>query len=70
MSIPGINQFRSSQVVPEEVQIGYQEESLHREGGQALEWAAQGSGGVPIPGETCGRDAQGRGLVMGLGRSS
>ena len=38
-----------SQVVPEEIQMGNQEEFLHGEDGEALEWAAQGGGGVPIP---------------------
>jgi len=27
---------------------------MHREGGQALKWAAQGVAGVPIPGGVCG----------------
>ena len=38
-------------VIPEEVQIVYKEEFLHGVVGQALEWAAQGSGGVLIPGD-------------------
>lgn len=38
------------QVVPGEAYIGYQEEFLLGEGGQALEGAAQGGGGVPLPG--------------------
>jgi len=33
-----------------EVQIGHLERFLLQKGGQALEWAAQGSGGVPLPG--------------------
>ena len=36
-----------SQVVPEEIQMGNQEEFLHGEDGEALEWAVQGGGGVP-----------------------
>lgn len=39
-----------TQVVLGEVQTGIQEEFLYTEGGQALEWSAQGSGGVPMPG--------------------
>jgi len=30
--------------------IGHWEEFFHRDGDQTLEWAAQGSGGVPLPG--------------------
>ena len=33
-----------------EVQVGYQEKFLLRKSGNALEQAAQGSGGVTIPG--------------------
>lgn len=29
--------------------MAYQEEFLHGESGQGLEWATQGSGGVPMP---------------------
>jgi len=32
--------------VPREVQAGYEEELLYREGGEGLGWAAQGSGGI------------------------
>lgn len=39
------------QVMPQEVLIGYYEEFLHGEDGQALEWAVHGSGGVPTLGE-------------------
>lgn len=44
------------QVAPGEVYVEHQEEFLHKKSGQALCWAAQGSGAVPIPGgisETC-----------------
>ena len=47
------------------------ERIFHREGGQALEWAAHGSGGVSIPGctsETRGCGTKGHDLVMALGR--
>lgn len=57
-----------SQAVPGEVQIGYQKAFLHGEGGQSLEWAAHGGGGVPTPGgiqETCRCSSEGYGLVMG-----
>lgn len=46
-------------------------EFLYGEGGQALELAAHGSVGVPIPGvlsETCECGTKGHGLQMGLGR--
>jgi len=34
----------------QEIEVGHKEEFLHREGDQALEWAAWGGGGVSIPG--------------------
>lgn len=37
------------QVAPEEFQIEYQEEFVHRKGSQALELAAQGTGAVLSP---------------------
>lgn len=36
-------------VVPEEVQVGYEEEFLPSKDSQALEEAAQGGGAVPLP---------------------
>jgi len=45
------------QVVPGEIFTEDQEKFIHVKSGQALEWAAQGGGEVPIPGgvyETCG----------------
>lgn len=42
---------------------------VNEDGGQALEWAAQCSGGVLILGsiqEACGHGTMGHGLVMGL----
>ena len=55
------------QVRPGEVQIGYEEKHLHCKGGQALEQAAQGGGGITSPGavsklHSCG--ALGHGSVM------
>jgi len=50
--------------VPGEVLVGYKETFLLQKSAQALEWAAQGGGGVIIPGgaqETCG--TEGHGLV-------
>ena len=38
------------QVVPEEVLIRHEEKLFLSESGQALEWPAQGGGGVAIPG--------------------
>ena len=49
-----------------EVQVGDQEKVLHWKSGQALAQAAQGSGGVPIPGEVqtpCGCGTWGHGLA-------
>lgn len=51
--------------------MAYQEEFLHGERGQGLEWAAQGSGGVPMPGgiseiSRCG--TKGHGQVTQPGR--
>ena len=49
-----------------EVQIGYQEKFLYCKSGQALDQAAQGSGGVPIPGgvqKPCGCGTWGHGLA-------
>lgn len=37
-------------VASAKVYIGSQEEFLHGSAGWALEWAAQGGGGIPIPG--------------------
>ena len=37
-------------VAPWEIQIRYKEKLLLSESGQALEWPAQGSGGVTVPG--------------------
>lgn len=45
---------REAQAVPREVQVGHQKEFLDGRGCQALEGAAQESGGVPIPGDTQG----------------
>lgn len=39
-----------SEVAPEDIYIGLQEELLHGEGGQTLEQAVQRSGRVAIPG--------------------
>jgi len=55
-----------------EVQIGYWEKCLCCKSGQALAQAAQGSGGVPIPGgvqKLCGCGPWGHGLagMVGLG---
>jgi len=55
-----------------EVQIEYWEKFLSCKSGQALAQAAQGSGGVPIPGRVqtpCGCGPWGHGLagVVGLG---
>lgn len=50
-----------------EAQIGYQEEFIHGEGGQALEQADHRSGRVPIPGgiqKMSGRGVQGNGLAL------
>ena len=38
------------QVVPEEIEIRHKEKLFLSGSGQALEWPAQGGGGVPIPG--------------------
>ena len=51
-----------------EVQVGYQEEILHTEGGDALEQVAQGGCGCPIPGGIQGQAGCGSGqpgLVVG-----
>lgn len=56
-------------IAPGEVQVGYWGTFLLRKSGQALEWAAQGSSGDPIPAgieERCGHSAQGRGLAVTL----
>lgn len=52
--------------------MAYQEEFLHGERGQGLEWAAQGSGAVPMPGgisemSRCG--TKGHGQMTQPGRS-
>jgi len=49
-----------------EVQIGYSEKCLHCKSVQPLDQAAQGSGGVPIPGgiqKMCRCGASGHGLA-------
>ena len=38
------------QVVPEEVYIRHKEKLFISESGQALDWPAQGDGGVTVPG--------------------
>ena len=51
-----------------EVQVGYQEEVFHKEGGDALEQVAQGGCGCPIPGGIQGQAGCGSGqpgLVAG-----
>jgi len=51
------------------VLVGYQETFLHCKSGQALDQAAQGGGGVPIPGgvqKPCGCGTLGHGLA-GMG---
>lgn len=56
-----------SQVVTGRVWTGYQAEFPHEKGGQALEGAPQGSGGVPIPrgiSKLCRHGTKGHGLVM------
>jgi len=59
--------------VPGEIQVEYQEEFLIRKGGWAVAQAAQGSGGVTVPGgvqEPCGCGTEqhsGVGLTVGLG---
>ena len=53
-----------------ESQAGRQEILLILKGGQALEWAAQGGGGVTDPGGvqgTFGRCVEGHGLVRTIG---
>jgi len=35
--------------VPREVHVGYAEKIILRKGGEMLEWAAQGVGGVMVP---------------------
>ena len=59
-----------SQAAPGEVQVGYYEEFLLRKSDEALEEAAQGSGGVTIPGGVhekgrCG--TEGHGVVGNIG---
>ena len=53
-----------------EVQVGHQETFLLRKSGEALEQAAQGSGGVSIPEgvqEMCRCGTKGQGLVGNMG---
>ena len=55
-----------AQVVTGKAQVGYQEKNFLRKGGQVLEWAAQGGGGVTVPGgvrETFRCCTEGGGLV-------
>ena len=60
------DQRQRPQVVSGEVQIGYQQKLLYGKSGQALEQAAQGGSGLPIPGgvqKTCGCGTSGYGLL-------
>lgn len=60
---------KRSPFAPDKVQIRQQEELHHRMSGWALEWAAQGGAGVPVPGgtqEQCGCGTNTHGLVTDL----
>jgi len=52
------------QVAPGDIQFGYEKQFLLRKSGDALEQAAQGDGGVTVPGsvkEACIRVTEGHG---------
>lgn len=53
-------------VVAGEVRAGYEEKKLCKQSGEALAWAAQGGGTIPIPGGAqeilrCGTEGYGQG---------
>ena len=53
-----------------EIQAGHEEVLMLRNGGQALEWTAQGGGGVADPGGVQGKTGccvEGHGLVGAIG---
>ena len=53
-----------------EIQIQYQETFTHKKSGKTLAQAAQGGGGVTVPGdvqETCGCGTEGHGLARTIG---
>ena len=66
----GLDESEWPQVMLEEVQIRYQEKFLLHQSGDALAQAAQGSGGVTVPGgvqEPWRSGTEGHGLVVGMG---
>ena len=70
--VTAIQQVEWPQVVPGQVQVGYQEKVLLQKSSQVLEWAAQGGSGIIIPGGVqeqwrCDTEEHGQGAILVVG---